>query len=443
MDFEVIVAAPYWAMNGVHIFSANLVRGLLARHIRAGILLTEQNSSLVNVKEPLMALPSDIPIDELPVSKPESWGGHWRAMIRYLEDRAPCIYIPNYDWRHSCVSPMLSNRVCIVGIVHSDDPLHYDHVSRLGRYWNAIVGTSGAIAERVALRHPALLERITTIPIGVPAPELFPERRRDENTPLRIVYHGVLTQYQKRILDLPRIVTALLERRIPVILTVVGDGSGRERLLEESRHLVECGAMRFLGVLPHSEILEILEQQDVYILTSEFEGMPNALNEAMAYGCVPVVTDIRSGIPQVVRDEVNGYRVPVGEIHAFADRLALLQRDPERRRAMALQAYRTVIEGGYRSEDMVQSYVELFRRVLREANLGAYKRPRGELQPPPQEVAGIQILPGSYSRDIEDTELSLLWKGRLPTSVLAARWLGKRGLRRLHDILKRRLMDKP
>ena len=58
--------------------------------------------------------------------------------------------------------------------------------------------------------------------------------------------------------------------------------------------------------------MQILEQQDAYILTSEFEGMPNALNEAMARGCVPVVTDIRSGIPELVRYGVNGYRVPVG-----------------------------------------------------------------------------------------------------------------------------------
>lgn len=396
-EFKVIVAAPYWAMNGVNIFSANLVRGLQTCGISAQILLTEQNSTLVTINEPLMTLPEDIPVVELPVSRDASWGAHWGTLIRYLEEHAPCIYIPNSDWRHSIISPKLSNRVAIVGVVHSDDPLHYDHVTRMGRYWNAIVTTSQAIAEDVAAQHPALSERLLTIPIGVPVPDHLPIRTGDKNSPLRIIYHGGLTQHQKRILDWPPIVEALLERQVPVELTIVGDGADRERLLAASQHLVECGAMRFLGVLPHAQILQILEQQDVYILTSEFEGMPNALNEAMGRGCVPVVTDIRSGIPELVRDGVNGYRVPVGDIQAFAERLALLQRHPERRRAMALQAHRTVIEGGYRTEDMVQRYIELFQHIWRDAESAVYRRPHGLLRKPPYEIAGSKIFPIPYA----------------------------------------------
>lgn len=418
MDFQVVVASPYWAMNGVNIFSANLVRGLQAQGVAAHILLTEQHSSLVDIHEPLLALPSDIPVVELPVAEPECWGAHWRAMLRYLEARAPCIYIPNSDWRHSIVSPKLSRRVGIVGIVHSDDPLHYDHAARLGRYWNAIVTTSQAIAGRVAAQHPALAERITTIPIGVPVPARFPERRADKSAPLRVIYHGGLTQYQKRILDLPCIVEALLARQVPVTLTIVGDGADRERLQAASQTLAARGAIRFLGMLPHDQILDSLAQQDVYILTSEFEGMPNALNEAMGHGCVPVVTDIRSGIPEVVQDGVNGYLAPVGDVEAFADRLALLYRDPERRDSMARRAYHTVVEGGYRSQDMVRRYLALFERVWHEAARGEYRRPRGRLEPPPQQVAGVQILPGNYEQDLCETALALVWQKRLPGSVL-------------------------
>jgi len=45
-------------------------------------------------------------------------------------------------------------------------------------------------------------------------------------------------------------------------------------------------------------------------------------------------------------------------------------------------------------------------------NQRTYKRPSGKLLPPPQEVAGIQILPGNYAKEIDQTELSLSWKGR-------------------------------
>ena len=436
MNFSVIVATPYWAMNGVNIFGANLVRGLQAEGVEAHILLTEQHSRLVNIPDPLMPLPADIPVIELPVPEPESWGAHWRAMIRHLETCAPCIYIPNSDWRHSVVSPKLSRRVGIVGIVHSDDPLHYDHVARLGRYWNAIVTTSQAIARRVNARHPALSGRLVTIPIGAPAPDHFPERTPDANAPLRLIYHGVLSQHQKRILDLPRIVEALLARRVPVELTVIGDGADRERLLAASRPWVECGAMRFLGILPHDRLLELLPHQDVYVLTSEFEGMPNALNEAMGHGCVPVVTDVRSGVPEVVRDGVNGYLVPVGDIPAFVERLALLHQDPARRLKMARQAHRTVIEGGYRSRDMVHRYLELFHHVLGRAKRGQYKRPRGALEPPPVQVAGVSILPGHYEQDVYETELALSWRKRLWASVQDLYHAGRSRLRRIRAALE-------
>jgi hypothetical protein len=163
--------------------------------------------------------------------------------------------------------------------------------------------------------------------------------------------------------------------------------------------------------------------------------MPNALNEAMGHGCVPVVTDVRSGIPEVVRDGVNGYLVPVGDVEAFARRLALLYQDPQARRALARQAHQTVLEEGYRAQDMVNGYRELFHRVLDEAARGAYRRPRGSLSPPPQQVSGIQILPGNYERDIF---FALPWKKRLQASVLARYFYhtGWRGLRRMRAVLK-------
>jgi glycosyltransferase involved in cell wall biosynthesis len=374
-------------------------------------------------------------------------------MIRYLEEQAPCIYIPNSDWRHSCVSPKLSDGVAIVGVVHSDDPLHYDHVARLGRYWNAIVTTSQAITKDVAGQQPALSDRLLTIPIGVPVPDHLPKQRSDSSylrrkelsdlgagsrAPLRIIYHGGLSQHQKRILDLPLIIEALLKRQVPVELTVVGDGPDRERLLSASQQLIKGGAMRYLGLLPHAEVLELLEEQDVYLLTSEFEGMPNALNEAMGRGCVPVVTDIRSGIPELIHDGVNGYRVPVGDIQMFTERIAFLQSNLPQRREMSLNAYRTIICGGYRTQDMVQRYIELFHRVLDDMTHGTYKRPSGKLLPPPQEVAGIQILPGNYAKEIYETELSLSWKRHLLALTSILRRFGKHRLSQIRTLMGKR-----
>jgi len=401
--YQVIAGTPYWAMNGVNIYSANLVRGLIARGIPAQILMTEQHSGMITIHEPMMPVPTDIPVMELPQTGVESWGAHWGAMIRYLEERAPCVYIPNHDWRHSNVCSQLAPDVRVVGVVHSDDPLHYDHVARLGRYWDAIVTTTDAIGEQVRARNPALAGRVSTIPIGVPVPDEIPSRggQTTAGGPLRLVYQGGLIQYQKRVFDLPKIVDAALARGIPVELTLIGGGADGERLKAASAHLVERGAMRFLGVVPHAGLMELLGQFDVYLLTSEFEGMPNALGEAMARGCVPIVTDIRSGVRELVRDGETGFVVPIGGVEAFADRLSALQSDPELRSRLSAQARQAVITGGFSAQTMVERYEALFDRLHEPEAAARFQRPRGILRLPPSQVKRVKLfeLPQAYRFD--------------------------------------------
>jgi glycosyltransferase involved in cell wall biosynthesis len=410
-SFDVVATSPTWQLNGVNTLTVELIRGLRGLGIPARILLTEPHVAEPNPLPP----PGDVPLDELPVARRDGREARWEALIRTLEERAPCIYLPNYDWRHSCISPRLSRRVGIVGIVHSDDPLHYEHVTRLGRYWNAIATVSRSVGEKVRQLDPSLAARVVTIPNGVSVPAELPPRRSEAGAPLRIVHAGRLVEHQKRVLDLPRIAEALLERHTPVELTIIGGGADAERLRHESRRLVERGAIRFLDTLPHERVLEVFERSDVFVLTSEFEGMPVALLEAMGRGCIPVTTQVASGIPELVREGVTGHRVPVGDVRAFAERLSGLQRDPALRQTLSQAAHRTILDG-HRTQDMARSYAELFHRVLRESEAGSYQRPSGPILPPA--CAPQATRRGSWTR----------W---LPGPVRAAGRYGRRALRQV------------
>jgi hypothetical protein len=139
----------------------------------------------------------------------------------------------------------------------------------------------------------------------------------------------------------------------------------------------------------------------------------------MGRGCIPVVTDIRSGIPEVVQNEVNGFCVPVGDIEAFVERLNLLHRETVLRRQMSERAYTTVSQGGYRIEDMATSYVQLFDRVMEDARSGVFRRPRGKIVPPPWLV----------EKPKEKRNGS--WKDNLPASLRSAARRAKQSLRRM------------
>jgi glycosyltransferase involved in cell wall biosynthesis len=337
-------------------------------------------------------------------------------MIRYLESQGRCIYIPNYDYDYSCVCPKLSPRVSVVGIVHSDDPDHYEHVERLGRFWDAIVAVSPAVASRTLAQNPHLAERTVTIPYGVPLPDSLPTRRPASGGALRIVYAGRLEQTQKRVLDLPQILERLEARGVPFEMTIAGDGQCREDLIRACDRLIVRGAVRLTGTLKNSEVLEIFERSDVVLLTSAFEGLPVSMLEAMGRGCVPVASEIRSGVPDLVEDGVNGFRVPMGDADAFAARLALLHADPDRRQALSRRAFQSIHDRGYGADVMVSRYEALFEGVLARSERGAFRRPRGRILHPP----GLA---------------DVTWKDQLPPGL---RSVGTSLMRRLRRVFGRR-----
>lgn len=86
----------------------------------------------------------------------------------------------------------------------------------------------------------------------------------------------------------------------------------------------------------------MLETHDVYFLCSDYEGLPLSLLEAMGAGLVPVVSDLASGISEVVNDH-NGIRVAVNDTEAYINavlHLAANRQDMESMSAAAVSSVR-------------------------------------------------------------------------------------------------------
>lgn len=405
--YRVAVGAGYLNLSGVHVFATHLVRGLCERGIDAHLLLTEQDTGLVSLPPDPMPLPPDLPVRLLPCPREAKWAGRWLALIEELERQPPVVYFPNSDYRHATICPKLSSRVTTIGVLQADDPVHYEHAARLGPYWDGIVAVSDAISRKTAELSPDLRPRLHTIPNAVDVPKNCPPRVVRPGQPLRVIYHGVLNTHQKRILDIPEIVDRLVAKNVPVRMTIVGNGPQREELLSRCRSLIERNIVETRGTLPNAEMMRLLAEHDAYLLPSAFEGMPHAMLEAMAQGCVPVVSDIPSGVPEVVDDGRQGFRVPIGDVDGFASRLADLQADPARRAAMAAAAHRRIVNSPYDARCMVDKYIEVMDRAFEDSRCGKFCRPRGPVLPPPAEVAGLSIFPVEHAVDVADVERAL------------------------------------
>ena len=110
-------------------------------------------------------------------------------------------------------------------------------------------------------------------------------------------------------------------------LSLYGDGSERAPLEALARALLPAGAAVFEGARP--DVADCIRRAGAFALSSDFEGMPNALIEAMALGLPCVATDCPSGgCAALIRDGENGLLTPAGDEAALCRALCRLADEP-------------------------------------------------------------------------------------------------------------------
>lgn len=96
------------------------------------------------------------------------------------------------------------------------------------------------------------------------------------------------------------------------VLKIYGEGSLRIELESYVNSILPKGAVVFPG--QKKDILTQINGASIFVLSSDYEGMPNALIEAMAIGMPVISTDCPSGGPaELIEDGINGLLVPVGD----------------------------------------------------------------------------------------------------------------------------------
>jgi glycosyltransferase involved in cell wall biosynthesis len=114
-------------------------------------------------------------------------------------------------------------------------------------------------------------------------------------------------------------------------LAILGEGPEREALVGRIRQSGLESRIFLPGRL--GNVGEWYEHADLYAMSSLFEGFPNTLVEALAYGVPAVSFDCDTGPRDIIRHGIDGYLVAPGDAAAFADSLERLMGD-ERLRAM-------------------------------------------------------------------------------------------------------------
>ncbi len=183
-------------------------------------------------------------------------------------------------------------------------------------------------ASFVAAEYGVERSRIAVVPNGVP-PAFFLERSSEPDVaggPLRLLSVGRLS-VQKNV---PRLLEAMARVEAPVELVLVGDGDERPRI-EKMIERLGLRNVRLVGAAHGAELLEWFRWGQAFVLSSDKEGLPLALLEAMAAGLPIVATDVPG-----THELLEGYGILTGvEPAELAAGITRLAQDPALRAGLS------------------------------------------------------------------------------------------------------------
>ena len=282
------------------------------------------------------------------------------ALDAYLDREKPDVVLVNGSY---WMMPLLQRRkrkdasLRVIGVCHADENGYYSGLGFYRDCFDRVIGVSETCYQKL-LALGLNPDRTTYLPYGVPCP--FEPPGRSGAGPLRLAYVGRLVQGQKRILDFIPLVAALYAQQLDFRLDFYGAGIDEAALREGIAALDSEQRVHFHGWLPANQVATIAWQNaDVFLLASAFEGLSISMLEAMAYGVVPVVSRVESGVPQVIREGETGYTFPIGDLETCASRIATLAQDRTQLAAMSARAWALV-----RRDYALDRYVEQLAGIM-------------------------------------------------------------------------------
>jgi len=230
-----------------------------------------------------------------------------------------------------------------VAALHSDDRFYHAviDVFQSGRARDAVTAMV-AVSQQLFQQIQENGEGNTQgcyIPYGVSLqPRIAP---RTQGRRLKVAYAGRLVQEQKRITDVVQAMLRLVHELDDCTALIIGDGP----LRGEMQRLVLAEAaddkIQFTGRLSAENTRLKMLEADIILLLSDYEGLPIVLLEAMASGLVPVVSRMRSGVPELIHHGVNGLVVD-DRGDSVVNAVRQLQNSPELRSRLSHEACSTI-----------------------------------------------------------------------------------------------------
>jgi len=210
-------------------------------------------------------------------------------------------------------------------------------------------------AQKTFIQKGFTAEQVWVTPDGVDT-NFFQPAASPTEQPFRIIFAGGISLrkgIQYLLASLKQIGPSL-----PIELVLAGGFSdgGQESLKNYS------GPYSYRGFASQTELRTLYQESSVLVLPSIEEGFGVVIAEAMACG-VPVITTPNTGGPDLIRDGVDGFIVPIRDVEALTDQILTLYKQPDLRHQMGLAARERIKEFSWARQ--AEIYMTLFNEILK------------------------------------------------------------------------------
>jgi glycosyltransferase involved in cell wall biosynthesis len=232
-------------------------------------------------------------------------------------------------------------------------------LGRMSLRWPRMLAANSAAAIRTAVALGVPPDRLALLPNVVDTSHFFPGSPSGGRT-VRLLAAGRLVP-QKRMDRFLSLVATLRRNGEPVRGVIAGDGPLMGELRASAAGLgLSADAIEFRGVVP--DLAPLYREADIFVLSSDHEGTPNVVLEAMSAG-LPVIASRVGGVEDLIRDGETGLLAPTGDGPALLQAAAKLTRSSEARRRIGACA-RAFVEARHSPAALQLHLCRLYGRAL-------------------------------------------------------------------------------
>jgi glycosyltransferase involved in cell wall biosynthesis len=255
------------------------------------------------------------------------------------------------------------------GVVYklNRDPLTKDRnlIERLEEWWicraNKLIGLSKSIVELTQNYYKVKFNGIPIVlnPIDI---NIFKPKNILNNKGY-ILYVGRL-EFRKGVHVLAKTIPFVLKNNPQVKFIFIGSDCGMKDYLKNK--IEESGSKKsveFIDQLNRDNLISYYQQSAICIFPSLWENHPYVILEAMACGR-PVIASNVGGIPEIIKDRVNGILVPAGSTLGLTDAIIEVLTDKRLRETLGINA-RKFIEEQYPPEKVTQKTLNIYKELTK------------------------------------------------------------------------------